>query len=59
VVGPLAGALLAAAVFSAFKNTHTLTAKLFRDVRYPSTMAAELPTTSRRPFATPSGVDRP
>jgi len=58
VVGPLAGALLAAAIFSAFKNTHTLTAKLFHDVRYPSTMAAELPTTGHLSH-TPSGGDRP
>lgn len=47
LVGPVAGALLAAAVFAAFRNTHTLTAKLFHDIRYPSTLAAELPTTGR------------
>ena len=61
LVGPPAGALLAAAIFSQFKDTHTLTAKLFHDVRYPSTMGSELPTTASLP-STPSdsnGVDRP
>ena len=44
LAGPLTGALLAAAVFAAFRTTHTLTAKLFHDPRYPSTLASELPT---------------
>lgn len=44
IVGPCAGALLAAAVFAAFRDTHTLTAKLFHDPRYPSTLASDLPT---------------
>jgi aquaporin Z len=44
VVGPLAGALLAVAVFAAFRDTHTLTAKLFHDPRYASTMGSDLPT---------------
>src|SRR5665647_2337624 len=44
LVGPLAGALLAAAVFAAFRDTHTLTAKLFHDPRYASTLGSDLPT---------------
>ena len=44
VVGPCAGALLAAAIFGAFRHTTTLTAKLFHDPRYPSTLASDLPT---------------
>lgn len=35
IAGPLGGAILAAAVFAAFRNTSTLTAKLFHDPRYP------------------------
>ncbi len=37
-------AMLAAAVFAAFRNTTTLTAKLFHDPRYPGTLGAQLPT---------------
>ena len=44
IAGPLAGALLAALIFSAFRTTNTLTAKLFHDPRYPSTLGSELPT---------------
>jgi aquaporin Z len=44
LVGPLAGSLLAAAVFAAFRDTHTLTAKLFHDPRYASTLGSDLPT---------------
>jgi aquaporin Z len=44
IAGPLTGALLAALVFSLFRTTNTLTAKLFHDPRYPSTLASELPT---------------
>ena len=44
LAGPCAGALLAAGVFAAFRDTHTLTAKLFHDPRYPSTLASALPT---------------
>jgi aquaporin Z len=44
IAGPSAGALLAAAVFAAFRHTNTLTAKLFHDPRYPSTLASALPT---------------
>jgi len=48
LVGPLGGAFLAAAVFAAFRDTHTLTAKLFHDPRYPSTLGSDLPTAVRR-----------
>ena len=48
LVGPLAGAFLAAAVFAAFRDTHTLTAKLFHDPRYASTLGSDLPTAVRR-----------
>ena len=44
LVGPLAGALLAAAIFAMFPRARTLTTKLFHDSRYPSTMASELPS---------------
>ncbi len=44
IAGPLTGALLAALIFTAFRTTHTLTAKLFHDPRYPSTLGSELPT---------------
>jgi aquaporin Z len=47
-VGPCAGALLAAAIFAAFRDTNTLTAKLFHDPRYPSTLASDLPTAASR-----------
>ena len=46
LVGPGAGALLAAGIFAGFRDTQTLTAKLFHDPRYPSTMASTLPTQS-------------
>ena len=42
--GPLAGSLLAVTVFAGFRNSTTLTAKLFHDPRYPSTLGSELPT---------------
>jgi aquaporin Z len=44
IAGPLTGALLAALIFTTFRTTHTLTAKLFHDPSYPSTLASELPT---------------
>jgi aquaporin Z len=43
VVGPLAGALLACAVWGLLRDRHTLTAKLFHDAAYPSVMRSELP----------------
>jgi aquaporin Z len=44
--GPLAGALVAAGVFAFFGHTNTLTAKLFHDPRYPTTLGTDLPTAS-------------
>jgi aquaporin Z len=44
LVGPPAGALLAAAIFAAFPRTQTLTAKLFHDPRYRSTLGSALPS---------------
>lgn len=63
LAGPVTGALLAALVFAAFRTTNTLTAKLFHDPRYPSTLASELPTAaiSRKPGRTsqiPFDADR-
>lgn len=50
IAGPLSGALLAALIFAAFTDTTTLTAKLFHDPRYPSSLGSELPTArARRP----------
>jgi aquaporin Z len=43
LVGPLTGSLLAAAAFGTLPGLETLTAKLFHDTRYPSTMATTLP----------------
>ena len=43
ITGPVAGALLAAAVITALPGTETRTAKLLHDPRYPSTLAATLP----------------
>jgi aquaporin Z len=44
LVGPLAGALLAVAVFALFTGLNTLTAKLFHDPRYATTLGSDLPT---------------
>jgi aquaporin Z len=46
-VGPLAGSLLAVAVFGTLPGLETRTAKLFHDPRYPSTMATTLPVAPR------------
>jgi aquaporin Z len=43
-VGPLSGALLAALIFSGFRDRHVLTAKLFHDPRYANTLGSELAT---------------
>ncbi len=48
LAGPCAGALFAAAIFATFRHTTTLTAKLFHDPTYPSTLASELPTLARQ-----------
>lgn len=47
LVGPLAGALLAAAVFTAFRDRQVLTAKLYHDTRYPSSLGSQLPVATR------------
>jgi aquaporin Z len=46
-VGPLAGSLLAVAVFATLPRLETRTAKLFHDPRYPSTMGTTLPVAPR------------
>ncbi|MHB8450804.1 MAG: MIP/aquaporin family protein, partial [Mycobacteriales bacterium] len=48
VVGPLAGALLAVAAFALVGRGETLTAKLFHDPAYRSTMRTLLPARGRR-----------
>jgi len=48
VVGPICGSLLATAVFALFRTRSTLTAKLFHDPSYPSTLGSELPVRPRR-----------
>ena len=47
VVGPITGALLAVALFRRL-GRKTLTAKLFHDPRYPSTLATALPVAATR-----------
>ena len=47
LVGPLAGALLAVAVYGTVPGLETRTAKPFHDPRYPSTMATTLPVAPR------------
>jgi aquaporin Z len=47
VVGPLSGALLAAAAFGLLRDRHTLTAKLFHDPRYRSSFASAMPVAPR------------
>jgi aquaporin Z len=49
LVGPVAGALTAAAIFAAFRDRRTLTAKLFHDPRYPTTLGSELPVRGGAP----------
>jgi aquaporin Z len=55
VVGPLAGALAATGLFSAFTNRDTLTAKLFHDPRYPSVHATAMPA---KPHPSSASQDR-
>ena len=43
VVGPLLGGAVAVGLFALLKNTNVVTAKLFHDPRYPSTLATTLP----------------
>jgi len=49
LVGPLAGSLLAVAVFGLLPGLETQTAKLFHDPRYRSTMASTLPVAADKP----------
>jgi aquaporin Z len=46
--GPLSGAVLAVGAFALVPGVETLTAKLFHDPRYPSTMATSLPVATKR-----------
>ena len=50
LAGPCAGALLAALVFAAFRDTHVLTAKIFHDPAYPTTLGDDLPNPSSPPI---------
>jgi aquaporin Z len=43
VAGPLLGGAIAVGVFALFRDLHVLTAKLFHDPSYPSTLASSLP----------------
>ena len=56
LAGPLGGAVLAALVFAAFSGTDVLTAKLFHDPAYPSTLGSDLP--SRAPPGQVPNQDR-
>lgn len=54
--GPLAGGALAVLAFAAFRDRHTLTAKLFHDHRYPSTLRTTLPAAAgSRPIGRADG----
>ena len=44
VLGPFAGALLAVGAYALLTDVHVVTAKLFHDPSYPSTLASSLPT---------------
>jgi aquaporin Z len=44
VVGPVVGTAVAVGVFALARRTEVLTAKLFHDEQYPSTMGSTLPT---------------
>ena len=47
MVGPTLGAVLAVALFALLRDTHVLTAKLFHDPRYSTTLGSSLPTKER------------
>ena len=49
LAGPLAGALVAAGIFAFFPRLNTLTAKIFHDPRYRSTLGSDLPTATTSP----------
>ena len=53
VVGPAAGALVAVAVFAAYPGVETLTAKMYHDPRYRSTLRSALPV-KQSPSPSPS-----
>jgi len=46
-LGPALGGALAVTLFALLRQTHVVTAKLFHDPAYPSTLASSLPTTPR------------
>ncbi len=48
VLGPLGGGAVAVGLFSLLRERRVLTAKLFHDPRYPSTMGSDLPTAPPR-----------
>lgn len=48
VLGPLLGGAVAVALYALLKQTHIVTAKLFHDPNYPSTLGTSLPTAPRR-----------
>ena len=49
LAGPVAGALLAAGVFALFRDHNVLTAKLFHDARYATTLGNDMPAASTNP----------
>jgi aquaporin Z len=49
IAGPLLGSALAVASYALLRDLHTVTAKLFHDPRYPSTLASQLPTSGGSP----------
>lgn len=58
LVGPIAGALLAAGAFSLTRR-QTLTPKLFHDAAYPSTQKTHLPAKPAQPWGAVAAGDRP
>lgn len=52
VAGPLLGGALAVGCFALFRDLHVLTAKLFHDPSYSSTLASSLPVAPTRPSST-------
>jgi hypothetical protein len=46
VVGPLLGGALAVGLFALLRDRHVLTAKIFHDPAYPSTLASRLPVSA-------------
>lgn len=58
VVGPGLGGAVALALFALFRHSHVVTAKLFHDPRYPSTLASQLPVAPRTRPSTTSTAPR-